>query len=231
MNKSKKLLIRKVVVLLLAIVAIMLTFKYLPYILELTVSIDKFSNYIISLGNLGSLVFILFQALQIIIAPIPGEIVQAAGGYIYGTLLGTIYALVGMMLGAFIAFYFTRLIGSSFIENLLKKKKFQWLTAIMSSKKFSIILLIFFLVPGLPKDFLIYVAGLTPIKSVKFFGILLVSRLPWLLASASIGSNIRYGNHVSVIVISIIALVSFVFGVTHKDKLISKFSQNKNINS
>ncbi|WP_310938806.1 VTT domain-containing protein [Clostridium sp. SHJSY1] len=230
MEKQKKLLIIKLSLVLFGIVMLALAFKYLPYFLEITVSLDKFSNYILSLGHLGSIVLILFQTLQTIIAPIPGEIIQAAGGYIYGVPLGMIYSILGMMLGAFIAFYFTKLIGASFIEKLLKKKNFQWIIDIMDSKKFSIILFIIFLVPGLPKDFLIYVAGLTPIKPSKFFGILLISRFPWLLASVSIGSNIRYGNYVSTIIISLIALVSFIFGLVHKDKLIGKFSEDKKIN-
>lgn len=103
---------------------------------------------------------------------------------------------------------------------------------IMDSKKFSAILFIIFLVPGLPKDFLIYVAGLTPINPLKFFGILLISRFPWLLASVSIGSNLHYGNYILTIIVSVISLVSFIWGICYKDKLIIKFSNfsyNKNV--
>ncbi len=227
MNKSKKFLICRISLALLGLLTIILVLKYLPHILELTVSPDKFRNYIISLGSFGSLVFIFFQILQTIIAPIPGEVIQVAGGYIYGVTFGVIYSIVGMLLGAIIAFYFTRLIGTPFIEKLIKRKNSQWMVDIMDSKKFSTILFIIFLVPGLPKDFLIYVAGLTPINPLRFFGILLVSRFPWLLASVSIGSNLHYGNYMSTIIISLIALVSFILGILYKDKLISKFSYNK----
>ncbi|WP_343827008.1 TVP38/TMEM64 family protein [Clostridium subterminale] len=206
--------------------------KYLPRILELTVSLDKFRNYIISLGSFGSVVFIFFQVLQTIIAPIPGEVIQIAGGYIYGVTFGVIYSTLGLLLGAIIAFYFTRLIGTPFIKKLINKKNSQWMADIMDSKKFSAILFIIFLVPGLPKDFLIYVAGLTPINPLKFFGILLISRFPWLLASVSIGSNLHYGNYISTIIVSVISLVSFIWGIRYKDKLIIKFSNfsyNKNV--
>ena len=206
--------------------------KYLPRILELTVSLDKFRDYIISLGSFGSVVLIFFQMLQTVIAPIPGEVIQVAGGYIYGVTFGVIYSTLGLLLGAIIAFYFTRLIGTPFIKKLINKKNSQWMADIMDSKKFSAILFIVFLVPGLPKDFLIYVAGLTPINPLKFFGILLISRFPWLLASVSIGSNLHYGNYISTIIVSLIALVSFILGICYKDKLISKFSKssyNKNV--
>ncbi|WP_097028414.1 TVP38/TMEM64 family protein [Clostridium peptidivorans] len=228
MNKSRKLLICKILLALLGLLTIILALKYLPLMLELTVSLDKFRNYIISLGSFGSVVLIFFQILQTIIAPIPGEVIQVAGGYIYGVTFGVIYSTAGLLLGAIIAFYFTRLIGAHFIEKLMNRKNCQWMIDIMDSKKFSIILFIVFLVPGLPKDFLIYVAGLTPIKPLRFFGILLISRFPWLLASVSIGSNLHYGNYMSTIIISLIAIASFILGILYKDKLISKFSYSKN---
>lgn len=227
MKDCKKNLVCKTLLILLVVSMVILLAKYLPNILELTMSLDKFRNYIVSLGGLGSLVFIGFQVLQTVIAPIPGEIIQVAGGYIYGVPLGLIYSIAGMMLGAIIAFYFTRMIGGSFIEKLLNKENSKWMKDIMDSKKFSVILFIVFLVPGLPKDFLIYVAGLTPIKPLKFFGILLISRFPWLLASVSIGSNLHNGNYTSTIIVSLIAIVSFILGMLYKDKLINKLSYNR----
>lgn len=229
MDKTKKVLFRNILLALLGGLVIALTIKYLPYILEITMSLDKFRNYIISTGKFGTFLFIFFQILQTVIAPIPGEVIQIAGGYIYGVTLGLIYTTLGMMLGAIIAFYFTRLIGGSFIDRLIKKKNSQWILSIMDSKKFSVTLFIFFIIPGLPKDFLIYVAGLTPIKPLKFFGILFVSRFPWLLVSVGIGSNIHYGNYMSTIIISIIAFILFILGIIYKDKLINRFTQVKQI--
>ncbi|OCA96696.1 TVP38/TMEM64 family protein [Clostridium beijerinckii] len=230
MDRAKKVLIGKALLALLGILAIAVTIEYLPYIIEITMSLDKFRDYIISTGKFGSFLFIFFQMLQTVIAPIPGEVIQVAGGYIYGVTLGLIYTTLGMLFGAVIAFYFTRLIGGAFIEKLIKKNKSQWILDLTNSKKFSITLFIFFIIPGLPKDFLIYVAGLTPIKPLKFFGILLVSRFPWLFASVAIGSNIHYGNYMSTIVILIIAVTLFVLGIIYKDKLINKFSQANQIN-
>lgn len=224
MDKSKKLLISKISLVILGLLVIIPLLKHLPAILELTVSVDKFRDYIISTGKIEPLIFILFQILQTVIAPIPGEVIQLAGGYIYGVPLGTLYTTVGMLVGASIAFFFTRLLGGNFIENLMKKKKFKWMTDMMGNKKFSIFLFIFFFIPGLPKDYLIYVAGLTTIKPLKFFGILIVSRLPWLLASVSVGASVFEKNYSSTIIISVIAGLAFILGLIYKDKLINKFS-------
>ena len=224
MNKSKKLLIGKISLGLLGVLVIVVMLKYLPTMLELTASVDEFRDYILSIGKLGPLAVILFQLIQTIVAPIPGEMIQIAGGYVYGVTLGTIFVTVGMLLGALFAFFFARFMGGSYIEKLLQKERFKWMLNFMDSKKFSIFLFIFFFVPGLPKDLLVYFAGLTSIKPLKLFTILMIGRFPWMLASVTIGANLYQKNYISTIIISAIAVLSFILGLIFKDKLINKLS-------
>lgn len=224
MSKSKK--IGKILLALVGLSLLIICIRMLPQILELTVSIPKFRDFILSSGYWGPLVFIGFQILQTVIAPIPGEVVQIAGGYIYGVTVGTFYTTLGMLLGAVIAFYCTRLLGRSFIENLLKKKKFKWMAEMVHHKNFSIILFIFFAIPGLPKDLFIYLAALTPIKPINFFAILLLGRLPWILASASVGSSFYEQNYVTTIIISVVSVLAFALGLVFKDKIIRRFTKS-----
>lgn len=95
----------------------------------------------------------------------------------------------------------------------------------MESRKFEIILFIIFIVPGLPKDFMIYIAALTALKPIKFFIILITSRLPWIIASVSVGAYINAGNYLVTIIVSIIAVTGFLAGVFYKDKIIKKLSK------
>lgn len=224
---SQKRRFSKMIVASLGLLSLVLFIRYSPEILKLMASLETFRDYILSTGKFGPLALIFFQVLQTVIAPIPGEVIQIAGGYIYGTTVGTLYITVGMLLGAMIAFYFTRFLGGSFIENLLKKNKFQWMAGIMENKKFSIFLFIIFFIPGFPKDVFIYTAGLTTIKPLKFFSILMIARFPWLLASASIGSNIYQKNYLLTIIISAVSVLAFVLGLIYKDKVINKLSTFK----
>lgn len=215
----------KVLAIVVAVLLVILLIKYMPKLLLITVSLEEFKKYILSMGHFGVLMIILFQGLQTIIAPIPGEVIQIAGGYLYGIPLGTIYNLIGLIIGSGMAFYFARLIGRDFVENLIKKKNLKWINNIMESKKFEIILFIIFIVPGLPKDFMIYVAGLTNLKPIKFFVISVISRLPWIMISASVGANINAGNYGMTIVILVIAIIGFLLGVLYKDWIIKKLSK------
>lgn len=228
MRHLSKSNILKIVLLILTAISTIIFIYYSPEILRILSSMDNFREYIRSTGSWGPIMFILFQVLQIVIAPIPGEVVQIAGGYIYGVGLGTLYNTIGMVLGSAMAFYFTRFIGRSYIEKLLQKKDYKWMALINDEKKFSVFLFIFFIIPGLPKDFLVYVAALTSISSLRFFIILLVARLPWIIGSVAVGSTIHLEQYGLAIIISVISVVAFIFGYIYKDKLVQIFSKTEN---
>lgn len=206
------------------LLSIGLLIYYSPALIEIMSSMDHFSAYIRSTDHWGPVMFILFQILQIVVAPIPGEVVQIAGGYIYGVTLGSLYTTLGLILGSAIAFYFTRFIGRDYISKILQKKKYKWMTFIYDEKKFSVFLFIFFVIPGLPKDLLVFVAALTSMGSFRFFLILIVGRLPWIIASAAVGSTIQMQQYSIAIIITVIAVIGFVLGYIYKDKLIKWFS-------
>lgn len=227
MKNMKESVVGKIILAVVGLIVAVVLIRYLPTIVKLSVSIDEFRNYILASGKMGPLLFIFFQMLQTVIAPIPGEVIQIAGGYIYGTTLGTVYNTVGLLLGAMIAFYFTRFIGRSYVEKLMQKKKFQWMANLLEHKRFPVFLFIVFVIPGFPKDMFIYAAGLAPIRPLQFFIILLVSRFPWLLASVSVGSNIYQKNYVATIIISVVAVAAFIIGIATKDKWIQKVSESK----
>lgn len=215
---------KRIVLIATAILLAALLIIFMPKILLITVSLDEFKKYILSTGHFGVLIIIFFQMLQTVIAPIPGEVIQMAGGYLYGNFLGSLYSVAGLFIGAALAFYFTRFIGRDFATGLLEKKNLKWISNIMNSSKFQVILFIIFLVPGLPKDFMIYVAALTAIKPMKFFVILILSRLPWIMASAGIGANINAGNYALTLVICVVAAAGLALGMLYKDKIIKRLS-------
>ncbi|GGH69283.1 hypothetical protein GCM10008014_52520 [Paenibacillus silvae] len=230
MKQYSKHGVLKILLGLFAALAIGLLIYYASDIIKIMSSMDNFRAYIHSTGHWGPVMFILFQILQIVVAPIPGEIVQIAGGYIYGSALGSFYTTVGLILGSAIAFYFTRFIGRDFVSRLLQKQNMKWISFMQDERKFTAFLFIFFVVPGLPKDMLVFVAALTSISSLRFFIILLVARLPWIIASAALGSTIQTQQYTIAIIISVIAVIGFVLGYIYKDKLVNLFSKAEQAN-
>jgi ABC-type long-subunit fatty acid transport system fused permease/ATPase subunit len=63
---------------------------------------------------------------------------------------------------------------------------------------------------------------------LRFFIILLVARLPWIIGSVAVGSTIHLEQYGSAIIISVISVIAFIFGYIYKDKLVQIFSKTEN---
>ncbi|AFK87624.1 MULTISPECIES: TVP38/TMEM64 family protein [Thermoanaerobacterium] len=199
-------------------------FRYGDYLTYLLKDPAKFEKWILSFGAKGVLVFILIQVLQVVIFIIPGEVVQVAGGYLYGAVLGSLYSLIGITIGSILCFAIARFLGYEFVRGMISEDKLKKFDYIINNKKGEMGLFVVFLMPGLPKDALSYVAGLTPVKFVNYFLITALARLPGIVISSYIGSNIEHKNYLVSAVVSAIAVLLFIIGFLNKDKIIKKIN-------
>lgn len=203
-------------------VLVFASIKYAPALTRLMSKPEKFKELLESYGTASALIFILLQALQIVIAVIPGEVVQIAGGYAFGTFLGTVYSVTGTVLGTLVVFFATRLLGYSLVKMFVPQKKLEQFDFLMNNPKSEIAIFILFLIPGIPKDALTYIAGLTPIKPLRFVLIATIARFPGLWGSAYIGANLQEKDYLAVWILSGASLILFVIGLLNKDKIINK---------
>ncbi|MGA2363729.1 MAG: TVP38/TMEM64 family protein [Candidatus Aminicenantales bacterium] len=194
--------------------------KLTPSVTRLIRRPEDFKAFIDSYGPVSALVYILIQALQVVVFVIPGEIVQVAGGYIFGTGLGTLYSVAGILLGTMIAFFTARILGYSLVKAIVSPKKLEEFDFLINNPKSEIAMFVLFLVPGIPKDSLVYISGLTPVKPLRFFVISMVARFPGLWGSTYIGANLQEKDYLPVWVLSGVALVLFVVGALNRDRII-----------
>lgn len=200
--------------------------RYSAQVYDLVSEPDQFRTLLLSYGRASVFIYILFQVLQVVVATIPGELVQIAGGYIYGTIGGTIYSVIGIMLGYLIVFSITRLIGYPLVKIFVSENRIERLKSLIQTKRSDAFLFFLFLLPGVPKDFLVYAAGLTPIDPVKFFVIVASARFPALLGSSFIGANLEQRNYIMVAIVFCAAVVLFVAGFFIKDRFIEVVERN-----
>lgn len=225
-NKKLKLLLNIALIVIFLGTIVFLTIRFGPYLTSLASKPHHLRRVLNSYGWKGALVFMLLQMLQVVIAAIPGEMVQMAGGYIYGAWLGTLLSLAGIFTGTVIVFFVSRLLGYSLIKTFVSQKTLEKFNFMMNNSKSEITMFILYLIPGMPKDILTYIAGLTPVKPLRFFVIVMVGRLPALFASAFIGYSAGKGNYLIVVILSAVALALFVTGIFFKDRIIHHFSKN-----
>lgn len=143
-------------------------------------------------GAWGALVLILFQALQIVIAVLPGGFVEVAGGIIYGTLKGLVISSAGILSGSLLAFFIAKKLGRKLVISLAGREKFERYEALIKKKKFKGFIYLFFFLPGVPKDILIYVIGVASDYKTALIASLL--RIPATVVTVHAGSIFGSGS-------------------------------------
>lgn len=197
MKKEKvfKLIMLVLVVMILAY----LTVKMLP-LFEGISSIEgreKFKEEIESLGYRGVLIIVGLMLAQIFLAFLPGEPVEILAGMCYGPIGGLLIIFLGSFISSLIIFFAVRKFGRGFIYSFVKKEQIDKLenSKIFSNNKaIEKALFFLFFIPGTPKDLMVYIGGLLPIKPSKFILISTFARFPSIISSTIAGSNIIDGN-------------------------------------
>lgn len=132
---------------------------------------------------LGMAVMLLVCAAQVVIAFIPGELVEIAVGYAYGGWLGALICIVGTTLGSVCAIFLARRFGRRLVESLYPRDKIDALPIINAPKKRNIMTFVLFLIPGTPKDLFTYVIGLTEMSIPLYIILTVFARFPSIIMS------------------------------------------------
>lgn len=91
-------------------------------------------------------------------------------------------------------------------------------------KKIEFIMFLLFFIPGTPKDLLVYIGGLLPIKPARFIAISTLARIPSIVSSTIAGENLLYGNWQLAILLygAIFLLVLIIVLIVDKNKTTQK---------
>ncbi len=189
-----------------------------------------FKEKVSSSGILGLLMLFALQVAQIFLIIIPGEPIEILAGMCYGPIWGTVFIMVSAGIISTIIFFLVRKYGKRFVYNFCDKEK---VAKIENSKlfknpnKIEMIMFILFLLPGTPKDLLVYIAGLLPINPVKFVIISVFARFPSVISSTLAGANLAVGDwkksivmYLAIVLVAIIVIL--IANKFDKDKLAEK---------
>ena len=151
------------------------------------------------------LIFIGLQALQVVAAPVPGEVTGFAGGMLFGTVSGIIYSTIGLTIGSWIAFMLARIAGRPLVEKVVNPETIKRYDYVMKHKGLFLAFLLF-LIPGFPKDYLCFLLGLGHMGQKDFLMVSTLGRLlgtTLLTVEGSLFRNKRYVAFFTVMGISI----------------------------
>lgn len=131
----------------------------------------------------GALIMICVCIVQVVIALIPGELVEIAAGYVFGPWWGALICLVGAMTGSVLVILLVRRFGRKFVESIYPREKLDALPILNNPSKRNALTALLFLIPGTPKDLLTYVVGLTEMSILSYVLLTAIARIPSILMS------------------------------------------------
>lgn len=185
----------------------------------------RIRQFIMSYGKYGVIVFFMLQVAQVIAFFIPGEIVQIAGGFIYGTLVGGMISLAGITAGSALAYGVSHTYGKPLVNKLISEKDLKYFSKALNSGSIDQVVFLLYLIPGIPKDVLAYVCGISSISWRNFMIYSTLGRLPGILISAYFGANINAGKNGLLVFIAIAMSLLFVLGVWRGDRIVRRITK------
>jgi len=152
-----------------------------------------------SAGAFAPSLFIVFQAVQVVIPILPGGIGCLAGVIIFGPVTGLIYNYIGICFGSVMAFLLAKNYGAEFVRSVLKEKTYEkYASWLQKGSNFDKWFALAIFSPMAPDDYLCYLAGLTEMR-VKKFTLIILACKPFGIAAYSFGINLIYTHLLSLL--------------------------------
>jgi uncharacterized membrane protein YdjX (TVP38/TMEM64 family) len=173
-------------------------------------------------GILAPVIFIALQALQVIIAPIPGDVTGILGGYLFGEWLGFIYSTLGLTVGSVAAFGVGRWLGVHYVRTLVSQETWDKMGFIVEAEG-AILCFVIYLIPGLPKDLVCYLFGISPMPLWVFTLVSTLGRMPgtWVLSAQ--GAHTEAGDYLQVILLTAIVVAVALPLYYYRNRIVSWF--------
>ena len=165
--------------------------------------------------------FIGLVALQIVFAFLPGEPLELAAGYMFGSWLGTLICLAGCFIGTAMIYFLVKIFKHSLIHMMFQEEKINEVKQLMASKKSIYWFFIIFIIPGSPKDLMTYVASLTDLPICRWLVLTSLCRIPSIVTSTFLSGSIKNGHIVSALVIFLMTIVIVISGMIFYKKKIT----------
>ncbi len=176
------------------------------------------SALVASFGVFAPIVFIGLQILQVLLAPIPGELTGFVGGYLFGATLGFIYSTIGLSIGSLLAFLISRRLGLPFVRRFIGDELMSKFDYLMEHQG-AFFSFLFFLIPGLPKDYFCYLLGLSPMHILTFLIVSSIGRIPGTLLLSLQGHAVRSEDYRVFFVILGVAFFFILITVLYREKV------------
>jgi uncharacterized membrane protein YdjX (TVP38/TMEM64 family) len=149
---------------------------------------ERVRTWIRGFGPWAPMVSIALNAAQVLAAPLPGQIIGIANGYLYGLWLGTLYSMIGLIAGRALAMLLGRWFGRPLVERLVKPEQLTKWDSI-AHRRGALFFFLIFLLPFLPDDVVCFLVGLSPLPILRMSVLSALGGLPGVFVSCWVGAK------------------------------------------
>lgn len=164
---------------------------------------------------LAAVVFALVNALQVVAGLIPGEPLELLGGYLFGTWGGLAVVSAGIALGEVAVFLAVKRHGMQLVSLLVNKDKLDELAFFNDPRRLNVVAFLMMLIPGTPKNIVVYVVGLTPMNLGTWMLISVPARAFSILCSTIVGAQAAADHWFVAASFFALAMLISAFGVAY----------------
>ena len=213
-NKAK--MIKLIALILVIAILTIATIYMIPIMKEIKTPEGQaqFKEKITNSGITGVLILFGLELAQVVLAILPVEPIEILAGVCFGPIWGTIFLMVSIFIVTCLIYFLVKKFGRDFIYEFFPKEKVDKLEnskLLRDEKKIELVMIILFLIPGTPKDLLVYIGALLPMKSSRFIAISTLLRFPSIISSTLLGDNILGGKwKVGILAYAITFLITFI---------------------
>ena len=225
-NKAK--IIKLIALIIILAVLVIATIYMMPIMKQINTSEGQtqFKEKITNSGITGMLILFGLELAQVVLAILPGEPVELLAGICFGPIWGTIFLMISVFIVTAMIYFFVKKYGKDFIYEFFPKEKVNKLEnskLFKEPQKLETVMALLFLIPGTPKDLLVYIGGLLPIKTSRFLAIATLLRFPSIISSTIAGDKLLNGQwQISLLAYLITFIITIIVII-----IINKLDKNK----
>jgi uncharacterized membrane protein YdjX (TVP38/TMEM64 family) len=166
----------------------------------------------------AAFIFIGLQVLQVVAAPVPGEVTGFVGGLFFGPFWGVLLSTIGLTLGSWLAFVLARFAGRPLVETFVNPETIKRYDYVMKHKGMFLAFLMF-LIPGFPKDLLCYLLGLGHMRQRDFLIVSTIGRLLGTLLLTMGGTLFRDQRYAAFFSLAGISIALILFTMIYRENI------------
>ena len=153
---------------------------------------ERLRSFVDGFGAAGAAVFMLFQAVQVVVPILPGGLGCLAGVILFGPWYGFLYNYIGICAGSLAAFAIARNCGRPLLYRMFPRKMIDRYDRWSNERgRFARWFAFLIFIPVAPDDYLCFLAGTTEISWRLYTAIILLCK-PFAIAMYILGLTVLF---------------------------------------